>query len=338
MAAQVIRTFGDPNVFQTADIATPALRAGHVLIRVAATSVNPADTKIRRSGAGAPDVPAVLHGDVAGTVVAVADDVDRFRVGDAVYGCAGGVRGSGGALADFMLADARLVARMPRNLTFAQAAALPLVTITAWDGLIDRARVNNRDSVLVFGATGGVGHIAVQLAKAAGATVYAVVSSEEKAAVARDLGADIIIDRRQHTITGIIEQHTRGRGFDVVVDTVGGSVLEASLHAAALNGRVVSIMAKTATDLAPMHAKNLTLHAVMMLVPLLHGVGRERHGEMLEQAASMVESGHLRPLLDARQFTFEQVADAHALVESGTAIGKVVLTRTPHTPAAHALD
>lgn len=145
----------------------PQTRPGHVLIRVRASSVNPVDYKIRSGMPIAPDFPAVLHGDVAGEVVEVGEGVSDFAVGDAVYGCAGGVSGTQGALAEYMLADARLLAPKPSNLSMEQAAALPLVGITAWEGL-ERTRVIAGANVLVHGGTGGVGHMALQLARTLG--------------------------------------------------------------------------------------------------------------------------------------------------------------------------
>ena len=177
MQAIVIEQFGQPNVFESIDLPMPEILPHHVLIRVAATSVNPVDTKIRQGVVAdiAPDFPAVLHGDVAGVIAAVGDGVDTFAVGDEVYACAGGVQGTGGALAEYLLADANLVAHKPKSLTMAEAAALPLVSITAWEGLIERAQLQPGQSVLIYGGTGGVGHIGIQLAKWAGATVYALV-------------------------------------------------------------------------------------------------------------------------------------------------------------------
>ncbi len=171
---------------------------GHVLIRVAATSVNPVDFKIRAGVVKdiAPDFPAVLHGDVAGVIEVVGEGVNAFKPGEEVYACAGGVKGLGGALAEFLLADATLVARKPKSLSMREAAALPLVSITAWEGLIDRAKVQAGQNVLVYGATGGVGHIAIQLASWAGAKVFATASSDEKMASARELGADVVINYR----------------------------------------------------------------------------------------------------------------------------------------------
>ncbi|ASC73495.1 Quinone oxidoreductase [Halomicronema hongdechloris C2206] len=293
MKAMVIEQFGDPTVFQPAEVPTPEIPAHHVLIRVMATSVNPVDVKIRQGAVAAiaPDFPAILHGDVAGVVDALGQGVSGLEVGDEVYACAGGIKGTGGALAEYMVADASLVAPKPRSLTMLEAAALPLVSITAWEGLIDRAQVQAGQRVLVYGATGGVGHVGLQLAKGAGATVYAMVSSPEKAAVARQLGADVTLNYRQIPVADLVAQHTEGQGFDVVFDTVGNDNLQNAFQAARLNGTVVSLVARSQQDLSLLHAKGLTLHLVFMLLPLLSGINRAHHGWILTQVAQRGRPG-----------------------------------------------
>ena len=330
MKALVIEQFGNPNTFKETDLPIPEVLPNHVLVRVAATSVNPVDYKIRQGVVAdiAPSFPAVLHGDVAGTIAAVGAMVTQFNIGDEIYACAGGVKGLGGALAEYMLADARLVAHKPKSLSMAEAAALPLVSITAWEGLIDRAKVQSGQKVLVYGATGGVGHIGVQLAKWAGATVYALVSSDEKAAIAHQLGADITINYRQKPVEEFVAEHTDGQGFDVVFDTVGNDNLQNAFKAAKLNGTVVSIVSLSQQDLTLLHAKGLTLHLVFMLIPMLFNTGLAHHGEILSKLAQLVDDGKVRPLLDSPTFNMAEVASAHQHAESGQAIGKVVLTQS----------
>ena len=332
MQAQIINRFGSPDVFETADIPVPQVLPGHVLIRVMATSVNPVDLKIRQ-GAPAyasvtPSLPAVLHGDVAGVVEAIGEGVSTFQPGDEVYACPGGVKGLGGALTDYMLADADLVAHKPKSLTMTATAALPLISITAWEAIVDRAKVKPGQRVLVYGATGGVGHIGLQLAKWAGATVYALVSSEEKAAIAHKLGADFTINYRQQTVEEFVAEHTSGRGFDVVFDTVGNDNLQNAFKAAKLNGIVVSIVSTSKQDLTLLHTKGLTLHLVYRLIPILYGIGRVRQGEVLTQVARLVDAGQVQPLLDSTVFNFSEIAQAHQRAESGQALGKVVLCRS----------
>ena len=329
MQAIVIKHFGEPNVFEKANLPIPSVSPNHVLIKVAATSVNPVDLKIRQGTVAdiAPDFPAVLHGDVAGIIEAVGKGVTNFQAGDEVYACAGGVKGTSGALAEYMLADADLVARKPKSLSMAEAAALPLVSITAWNGLVDRAKVQSGQKVLVYGGTGGVGHIGVQLAKWMGAKVYALVSSEEKAAIALSLGAHVTINYHQTSVEEFVAEHTNGDGFDIVFDTVGNDNLQNAFQAAKLNGTVVSTVSLSKQNLTLLHAKGLTLHLVYMLISMLSNRDRISHGKVLSQLADLVDAGKVRPLIDSKSFTFTDVAAAHAHLESATAIGKIILNR-----------
>ena len=327
MHAMVIDDFGEPDVFRQAELPPPEVPAQHVLIRVAASSVNPVDTKIRQGklAAIAPDRPAILHGDVAGTIEAVGADVEGLAVGDEVYACAGGVKGRQGALADFMLAEAALVAHAPQSIPLNDAAALPLVSITAWEALIDKANVQTGQRVLVFGGTGGVGHIGVQLARWQGAKVTATCSSQDKAEQLKMLGVEDVANYREESLEDIIASRTEGQGFDVVFDTVGGENLQNAFAAARLNGTVVTTAARSTQDLSQMHAKGLTLHAVFMLIPMLHNFGTAHHGEILRQIAQLVDDDQLRPLLDSQQFSFADVSKAHAYLESGMHSGKIIL-------------
>ena len=325
MRAQIIPAWGGAENFEAATLPDPAPGPGEVLVQIAASSVNPADHKLRQAGPPiAPALPAVLGCDAAGRVLALGDGVEGFAPGDEVYGCVGGVRGVPGCYAEMIAADARLLAPKPASLTLREAAALPLVTITAWEGL-DRAGVRAGQSVLVHGGAGGVGHVAVQLAKARGAVVSTTVSSEEKAALVRSLGADHTIDYRNETVDDYVARLTGGRGFDVVYDATGGSDIAASFQAARLNGQVVTIVSMYEADLTPMHIKGLTLHVVFMLIPMLHDVDRAEHGRILREAAVLADAGGLRPHLDPERFDLASVADAHRHLEGGHAVGKVVI-------------
>jgi NADPH2:quinone reductase len=328
MQAMVAREFGGPEVMELREIPRPVPGPGHVLVRVKASSVNPVDTKIRSGmlAAMAPDAPMVLGCDMSGVVEAIGEGVTEFSQGDEVYGAPGGVKGHPGALAEYMTADVRLLAPKPKDLTWEETAALPLVSITAWDGLLDRARVHAGQRVLVHGGAGGVGHIALQLCAAQGAEVWTTVSSAEKAEIARGLGATGTINYREQSVDDYVQHVTDGKGFDVVFDSVGGENVARCFQAAAVSGTVVSISTRTTADLSPLHAKGLTLHVVFMIIPLLYNKGRERHGEILREVAALVETGKVKPLCDARRFTFADAPAAHAWLQSGKAIGKVVLT------------
>ncbi len=325
MKAMIIRESGEPTVFQAADLEVPKIAPGQVLVRVAASSVNPVDWKIRKLNPPlAPDLPAVLHGDVAGVVEAVGQDVRDFAVGDEVYGCAGGVKGTGGALAEFMACNAEFLAPKPTNLSFVEAAALPLVCLTAWEGLVDGANVGWGHTVLVHAGAGGVGHVAIQIAVARGAKVFATVSGPAKAEVVRGLGA-VPINYRDSNVEDYVRDHTGGSGFDIVYDTVGGDNIPNAWAAAKLRGTVISCQTNSTQDLTPLHLKGLHHIGVLMLIPLLHGIGGARHGQIMREITALAEAGQLRPLLDGAPFALEDVAAAHARLESGQAVGKVVV-------------
>ncbi len=328
MKAMTIGDFGGPGVFRVSELPKPSPGDGQVLIRVAASTVNPIDCKIR-SGLLRALVPetGVLGFDVAGIIEEAGKGVSGFDIGDEVFGCTGAVKEHSGALAEFQVADARLLARKPENLSLHEAVALPLVSITAWDALIRGAKIDKGERVLVHGATGGVGHLGIQLAKIAGAKVYATVSSAEKAAIARTLGAEPI-NYKEQSVEEYVAKFTGGEGFDVVFDTVGGENLTRSLEAAALEGRVSSVNTRTTADLSLLHQKALSLHVVFMVIPILHNqpAGLTRHGEVLREIAGRVERDQLSPLIHEKRFPFEEVGDAHALLEKGAATGKIVLT------------
>ncbi|MCK5858025.1 zinc-dependent alcohol dehydrogenase family protein [Abyssibacter sp.] len=326
MKAMILDAYGPDAKFRKTDLPMPELGAGQVRVRIAATSVNTVDTMIRQMGADlplSPAPPAVLGMDFAGTVDAVGEGVSGFEVGDEVYGCAGGLADIQGALAAFMVADARLIAHKPKSLSMREAAAIPLVGITAYEGL-QRAAVTAGQRVLVHGGAGGVGHLAVQLARYFGADVYATGRGAESLGVIAGYGATAI-DYRAESVADYVQQHTDGTGFDVVFDTVGGDNMAKSFDAAALNGQVSTTVAMVELDLTQAHFKGLSVHVVFMLIPMLHDHKRETHGEILTALAEIADAGGLQPLLDKSAFTLEQVGDAHARLGSGQAMGKVVV-------------
>jgi len=330
MQAQVINSFGDLSVFTLTEIAKPTIKPGHVLIKVCATSVNPIDCKIRSGQVAnsAPSFPAVLHGDVTGVIEEVAADVKDFAIGDEVYGCAGGVKGSGGALAQFMLADSKLLAKKPKTLSMLESAAIPLVGITAWEALFKKANLASGNHVLIHGGVGGVGHMAVQLAKYYGAVVATTVTKDEDFVQAKAFGADEVINAKQEAVEEYVKRLTNGNGFDMVFDTVGGANLDKSFAAVAVNGTVVTTLARSTHDLTPLHTRSASLHVVFMLLPLLTGQYREEHGKILTQIANIADAGKLKPLIDPNKFNLQTIKDAHILLESGKAHGKVVVSIT----------
>ena len=327
MQAMTLKTYGDDAPFELTELPEPTAKPGHVVVRVAATSVNTVDTMIRKMGQEdlplSPDLPAVLGMDFAGVIEAVGADVTNFSPGDEVYGCAGGLADLQGALAQYMLADARLIAHKPKSISMREAAALPLVGITAYEGL-QRAHVQAGQKVLVHGGTGGVGHVAVQLAKHFGADVYATCSGGKSMDIIKGYGVTPI-DYQTEQVADYVAKYTGGAGFDVVYDSVGGANLTNSFEAAALNAHIATTVSLLELDLTPVHFKGLSLHVVFMLIPMLHDHKREEHGAILAKLSEIVDSGALIPLLDERHFGLTEVGRAYDRLTSGQAIGKVVV-------------
>jgi NADPH:quinone reductase-like Zn-dependent oxidoreductase len=331
MKAVVIDQFGAEPVLRSVERAFPA--HGEVLVRVEASGVNPIDTKIVAGAAAHARVtpPAILGIDLAGVVSEVGPGVSRFRAGDEVYGMAGGIGGLPGSLAEFTAADADLLALKPVRLSMTEAAALPLAVITAWEGLVDRAAVGPGQLVLVHGGAGGVGHVAVQLARSRGAAVFAT-GTGHSLAVIRALGATPI-DYRVTPVEAYVASATGGAGFDVIFDTIGGQTLDASFAAVrAHTGHVVSILGWGRHSLAPLSFLGATYSGVFTLLPLLTGEGRTHHGEILAAAADLVDAGLITPILDPTPYHLETAGAAHQAVRTGSARGKVVV-RVGQRPA-----
>lgn len=324
MRAQVLPKHGGPENFELTDVATPHAGIGQVLVRVHAAAINPVDIKIREGLPIGPDLPAILGADLAGVVEAVGDGVTDFKVGDEVFGCAGGVRGLGGALAEYIAADQRLLAHRPKSISFRESAALPLVSITAWEA-VEKVAPEKGELALVHGGVGGVGHIVVQLLRHAGVSVTTTVGKHSDLAIAKDIGADHQINYVDEGVSDYVSRITKGDGFAIVVDPVGAQNLVKSFEAAAIGGRIATTNARATVDLSLMHGKALSLHLVFMLLPMLKNVGRERHGIILRQIADLVDKGHLMPLVDPHAFKLGDLTEAHKLLASGNAQGKVVV-------------
>ncbi|WP_374654253.1 zinc-dependent alcohol dehydrogenase family protein [Dongia sp.] len=307
------------------ELPRPAPGPGQVLVRIKASGVNPLDLKIRAAAAAHArhPLPNILGIDMAGTVEAAGPGVTRFKAGDAVFGMVGGVGGHQGTLAEFAAVDADLLALKPAGLDMRAAAALPLIFITAWEGLVDRAQVKSGERVLVHGGAGGVGHMAVQLAKARGAEIFATEGAERRGLV-ESQGATFI-DRTEDVAT-YVAAHTGGDGFDVIYDTAGGPTLDASFQAVRpYGGRVVSCLGWGTHALAPLSFRAASYAGVFTLLPLLTGKGRAHHGDILAAAASLADAGQLKPQLDGQHYTLQTADAAHDAINQRRAQGKVVI-------------
>ncbi|MGF6770078.1 NADPH2:quinone reductase [Paraburkholderia sp. GAS199] len=323
MQALVLSQHNGP--LELTDMPRPQPAHGEVLVRIAASGLNPLDTKIRAGAAAHArhPLPLVLGIDMAGVVEAVGEGVSAFKPGDQVYGMTGGVGGMQGSLAQFAAVDADLLALKPANLTMREAAAVPLAFITAYSGIVDRARLQSGQTVLVHGGAGGVGYLAVQLALSLGARVFTTVSEHDRAVV-EALGATAI-DYRAQTVEQYVAANTQGKGFDLVVDNVGGATLDASFAAVKHFGHVVSALGWGTHALAPLSFREATYSGVFTLHALLTGDGRAHHGEMLREATRLAEAGKLAPRLDARRFDLTSAEAAYEAMTSGNARGKVVV-------------
>ncbi|MDP2524495.1 zinc-dependent alcohol dehydrogenase family protein [Maribacter dokdonensis] len=325
MKAMLINNYGENGNFEVSEIEKPAVKANHVLVKIAASSVNTIDTMIKNMGTDlllSPAAPALLGMDFSGTVESVGDGVEGFKEGDEVYGCAGGLADLPGTLTEYIVADSNLVAHKPKDLTMRETAALPLVAITAYEGLT-RAGVKEGQKVLVHGGSGGVGHLAVQLAKYFGAEVFATGTGDNQKTIVEKFGATFI-DFKTEKVADYTAIYTDG-GFDVVFDTVGGANLTNSIEAVALNGHISTTVSLCELDLTPLHFKGASLHVVFMLIPMLHNFKRDAHGNILERLAEISNEGHLTPIVDENKFSLEEVGDAYAHLQSGKAIGKIVV-------------
>ena len=311
--------------FVTTETAKPTPKKGEVLVKIHASGVNPIDNKIRLglSPYASPVLPAILGTDLAGVIEEIGEGVTDFKVGDEVYGLAGGVLGVQGTLAEYTAVDSDLLAIKPKNLSMREAAAIPLVLLTAWEGLIDRAKVQKGDKVLVHAGAGGVGHMVVQLAKNLGTDVYATVSSQ-KADIVKGFGATPI-DYKTATVEDYVNQYTDGKGFDVIYDTVGGQSLDDSFKAIRHYGQIASCYAFGTHALATSSLRSASLHGVFVLHPMIGNEGRKHHGDILRETTKLIEEGKLKPILDPRKFTLNNAIEAHKAVSDGSSVGKIVV-------------
>lgn len=313
MKAMVIREFGGADKFELADLPLPTPAAHEVRVRVRAASVNPVDFKIRQSGswAGIP-MPAILGYDAAGVVDAVGASVTHLAPGDEVFYCAR-IFGRQGTYAEYHVEDAAIVAKKPSNLSFEEAASLPLAAITAYDAVVTFFRTKPGDTVLVQAGAGGVGAFAVQLAKAAGARVLAT-GRPDNAELIRSLGADEVIDYRASRFEDEVNRLTDGRGADAAFDTVGGDVIARSIGCVRPYGKLATIV-RVDGSINGMGIKNQTLYFGFM----------ERTPAKIQALATLATRGQVRPVIDST-FPLERIADAHRKIEGGAMRGKIVIT------------
>ena len=330
MKAIVMTAPGGPEALKLRDLPDPVLsRDSDILVRVKAAGVNPVDTKMRaKPGAYPAPLPPVLGCDGAGVVEQVGRAVTGFKSGDEVYYCQAPHHERLGQYAQYALVDHRLVARKPKRLSFAEAAAAPLVLITAWEALHDRVGIQTWHKVLVHAGAGGVGHVAIQLARIAGAEVCTTVGSAEKAEFARAHGANLTINYREANFVQAALDWTGGKGVDIAFDTVGGKTLADSFSAVRHYGDVVTLLAPgPELDWSVPRIRNQRVSFELMLMPVFFGLTESmaHQGKILEPCGELLRTGELRVHVGAT-LPLAQAAEAHALLESGKTPGKIVLT------------
>ncbi len=329
MKAMLMRQPGGPEVLTELDLPTPELQGPRdLLVRLHAAGVNPVDTKIRSRGPLLPEtLTAVLGCDGAGVVEAVAESVTRFKPGDAVWYCHGGLGGAHGNYAEYAVVDETIAQPKPESLSFVEAAAAPLVLITAWEALHDRARIQANQTLLIHAGAGGVGHVAIQLARLAGARVATTVGGAGKASFVHGLGAEFAIDYRSEDVVGAIADWTGGRGVDVCFDTVGPEVFARSIEAMATYGDLVTILDPGPVSLKEARNRNLRISLELMLTPQLKGLpdALAHQGDILRRCGELFDAGELRIEI-AGTYPLDRAADAHRRLETGGMQGKLVLT------------
>jgi len=329
MKAVLMTAVGPPGVLQLREVEDPVLHTDtQIRVRVKAAGVNPVDTKLRTRGLFYEDaLPAILGCDGAGIVEETGAAVTRFRPGDEVWLCNGGLGGEPGCYAEMTVVDETVARAKPKGLSFTQAAAAPLVLITAWESLFDRGRLEAGRTVLVHAGAGGVGHVAIQLARLAGARVTTTVSTPEKSAFVRELDADHSIAYRERDFVVATLEWTGGLGADLVLDTLGGEVFQQSIAATAHYGDLVTILDPgSAVDWKEARNRNLRIGLELMLTPMLRDLpeARAHHGEILDTCARWLDEGKLRIHVQ-QSFPLAEAAQAHRLIEAGHVQGKLVL-------------
>ena len=329
MKAVIAAGTGGADVLQVADVPLGWPRGPHdVLVRLKAAGLNPADVHLRNAGTFLEsDQPRVLGSDGAGVIEAVGERVRGFLPGEAVAFCHGGIGGDPGTYAEFAVVPAHSLARKPESVSFIEAAAAPLVTITGWEALYQRAQLAADETCLIHGGAGGTGHVAIQLAKLRGAKVAATVGDDDKAAFVAGLGADHTINYRSDDVAAAALAWTDGRGFDVALDNVGADVMRATFHAMAPFGRVVGLtgMAED-NENGDAFNRNITVHNVMMLMAMWIGdtAHAAQQGGIVNQAMDLMAEGQLK-LHVAETFPLIEAAAAQQRLEAGGMTGKIVL-------------
>jgi NADPH:quinone reductase len=331
MKAVVLTAAGGTEMLKLMEVPDPTLEGPQdVLVRVHAAGLNPVDYKLRKAGGFYPDrLPLILGCDGAGVVEDIGEGVTKFVVGDEVFFFNGGMGGDEqGNYAELTVIHQDYLAAKPESLSMVEAASVPLVWITAWEAIFDRYALQPGETILIHGGAGGVGYIAIQIAKYTGATVLTTISNGEKAEFSRSIGADHCINYKEEDFVEKVLTLTGGKGVDVVFDVVGGQVFADSFPATRIYGHVVTLdeinFSKNEAKVAKL--RNLSLSYELMLTPMhfkMHEA-RVRQTGMLEKASRLIDAGHIKVVVN-NVFSLDEIDLAHQIVESGHSIGKTVV-------------
>lgn len=329
MQSIVMTAVGTPDVLKFQDSEEPEItQSTEIKVKLHAAGVNPVDTKIRRHGVFYDAaLPVILGCDGAGEVIEIGQSVTRFKVGDKVWFCHGGLGREQGNYAQYNVLDQRYASLMPQSYSYLEAAASPLVLITAWGALFDRGGLQAGQTVLIHAGAGGVGHVAIQLAKLKGARVITTVSSEQKSEFVKSLGADETVIYSQGGFADAVNELTDNKGADLVFDTVSPAVFKESIAATAHFGRLITLLDPGELNLAEARLRNLLIGFELMLTPMLRDLSeaRDKHIDILNQCATFADQGLLRPHI-SQQLPLQEAAKAHSMIEEGHTSGKIVLT------------
>ncbi len=324
MRAIEITQYGEPEVLKLGTRPVPQPASGEVLIRMAATGINRADTMQRRGNypvpPGTTDIPGL---ELSGTIAAVGDGVSDWRVGDEVCALV-----QGGSYADYCIAPAPQCLPVPKGLSLIEAGSLPETFFTVWSNVFDRGALKGEETLLVQGGTSGIGVTAIQLAHALGHRVFVTAGSDEKCAACLQLGADLAINYRTEDFVKVIKEVTGGKGVDVVLDMVGGSYVNRNLQCMAEDGRLVYIAtmggAKAEINVVALMQKRLSITgSTLRARPVEFKAAITRN--LREKVWPLIEAGKIKPVI-YKTFALADAASAHALMESSQHIGKIMLT------------
>ena len=312
MKAAVINSFGDPSVLEITDVSKPVPNDDEVLIKIRFTSINPVDTKVRAGTSGFSkkiQFPVILGWDASGTIETAGKNVKNFKAGDEVFGCIG-FPGLGKTYAEYAVANPSLLAKKPSNISFEEAAAVPLVGLTAYQSINEHLQIKKDQKVLITAAAGGVGHLAVQFAKLNGAYVYGT-SSEKNEKFLKSLGIDRVINYRKEKFEDIVDP------LDAVQDAMGGDTLYRSIHCVKQGGKVVCLPSSTKND--PEAVSIAKENNIEMIWPMMYSDGEE-----MKVIAGLLEEKKLKVRVD-KVFTLDNIQWAHEAIETHQTNGKVVV-------------